>query len=177
MSLFNSKNFSFTCYSQTSVNPMTLFIAWLNLDLGIESCFISGLTAYGRTWLQFVFPLYICGIAILIIIPAKYSHRVAKLMGNNSAAVLATVFLLLYVKVFNTVLTALFYTTLYTTEGQELVWSVDGNIVYLGREHAPLFAVAIVILLFLLVPYTLLSFFFQGIGYLCSISPSSIALY
>ena len=143
-------------YDHTSVNPMTLFIAWLNLDLGIETCFFSGLTAYGRTWLQFVFPLYIWGIASLIIIIAKYSHSVAKLMGNNGVPVLATLFLLSYAKLFNTILTALSYTTLYTTEGQELVWSADGNIVYLGPEHAPLFAVALAILLFLWLPYTLL---------------------
>ena len=65
-------------YSQTSVNPATLFIAWLNQDIGIETCFFNGLTAYSRTWLQFVFPLYIWAIAGLIIIIAKYSDRVAK---------------------------------------------------------------------------------------------------
>ena len=113
-------------YDQSSTNPMTLFIAWLNLDLGIETCFINGLTAYGRTWLQFVFPLYVWSIASLIIVVAKYSNRMAKMMGNNGVPVLATLFLLSYAKLFNTILTALSYTTLYTTEGQELVWSVQG---------------------------------------------------
>ena len=143
-------------YSHTSLNPITLFIAWLNLDLGIETCFVSGLTAYARTWLQFVFPLYIWSIACLIIILAKYSHRVAKVLGNNGVPVLATLFLLSYAKLFNTILTALSYTTLYTTEGQVLVWSADGNVAYLGPEHAPLFAVAVATLLFLWLPYTLL---------------------
>jgi hypothetical protein len=135
---------------------MTLFIAWVNLDLGIETCFINGLTAYSRTWLQFVFPFYIWGIASLIIVMAKYSHRVARVMGNNSVPVLATLFLLSYAKLFNTILTAISYTTLYTTQGQEFVWSADGNIAYLGREHAPLFVVAVATLLFLWIPYTLL---------------------
>ena len=31
------------------------FIAWLNLDLGIEACLYDGLTAYVKTWLQFLF--------------------------------------------------------------------------------------------------------------------------
>ena len=35
------------------------FIAWLNLDLGIETCFYDGMDAYARTWLQFIFPVYI----------------------------------------------------------------------------------------------------------------------
>ena len=38
---------------------LKVFIAWLNLDLGITTCFFDGLNAYWNTWLQFVFPLYI----------------------------------------------------------------------------------------------------------------------
>ena len=55
---------------QGNANPLTLFISWLNLDLGIETCFFSGLTSYGKTWLQFVFPFYIWAIAGLIIASA-----------------------------------------------------------------------------------------------------------
>ena len=143
-------------YGQTSVNPMTLFIAWFNLDIGIETCFFNGLTAYTRTWLQFVFPLYIWAIAGLIIIIAKYSDRVAKVMGNNGVPVLATLFLLSYAKLFNTIITAMSYTTLYTTQGQKLVWSADGNLDYLGPKHIPLFCVAVAALVFLWFPYTLL---------------------
>ena len=71
------------------INPLTVFIAWLNLDLGIEECFINDLSAYSKTWLQFAFPLHIWSIAGLIIILAKYSYRVAKVMGNTSVPVLA----------------------------------------------------------------------------------------
>ena len=38
---------------------LAVFIAWLNLDLGIDTCFYEGMTAYGSTWMQFVFPVYI----------------------------------------------------------------------------------------------------------------------
>ena len=138
-----------------------MFIEWLNLDLGVETCFFNGLTAYGKTWLQFVFTLYIWSIAGLIIIMAKYSDRVAKLMGNNSVPVLATLFLLSYAKLFRTIITALAFTTLSTTHGSKAVWSADGNLEYLGPEHAPLFAVAAATLLFLWLPYTLFLFLGQ----------------
>ena len=36
-----------------------VFVAWLNLDLGIETCFFTGLDAYWKTWLQFAFPVYL----------------------------------------------------------------------------------------------------------------------
>ena len=37
---------------------LAVFIALLNLDLGIETCFVNGMDAYIRTWLQYVLPLY-----------------------------------------------------------------------------------------------------------------------
>ena len=42
-----------------STDAFSIFIAWLNLDFGIETCFYDGMDAYSKTWLQFVFPLYI----------------------------------------------------------------------------------------------------------------------
>ena len=146
---------------EKQTNPLAVFIAWLNLDLGVETCFYNGLTAYGKTWLQFVFPLYIWSIAGLIIILAKYSDRVAKVMGNNSVPILATLFLLSYAKLFRNIITALSFTMLSTTHGSKAVWSADGNLDYLGPEHAPLFAVAVATLLFLWLPYTLLLFLGQ----------------
>ena len=48
-----------------------------------------------------------------------------------------------------------------TAHGSKAVWSADGNLDYLGTEHAPLFAVAAATLLFLWLPYTLLLFLGQ----------------
>ena len=108
-----------------------------------------------------MFPLYVWSIAGLIIILAKYSNRVAMIMGNNSVPALATLFLLSYAKLYRNIITVLSYTMLHTTHGQKAVWSADGNLDYLGPEHAPLFAMAIATLLFLWLPYTLLLFLGQ----------------
>ena len=59
-------------------------------------------------------------------------------------------------KLFHTIITALSFTTLSATHGSKAVWSADGNLDYLGPEHAPLFAVAVATLLFLWLPYTFL---------------------
>ena len=143
-------------YSQTAINPITLFIAWFNLDLGIETCFYHGLTAYARTWLQFVFPVCMWCIAGGIIVLAKYSKWVAVLSGNNGVPVLATLFLLSYAKLFNTIVSALSYTVIHTSDGYRLVWSVDGNVPYLGAQHSALFAAAVATFLFFWLPYTLI---------------------
>ena len=90
-----------------------MFIAWLNLDLGIKTCFYNGMDAYVETWLQFAFPLYIWVLVGLIILGSHYSGRVAQIIfGSNPIAVLATLFLLSYAKLLRTVIAALSYTFL-----------------------------------------------------------------
>ncbi len=60
------------------VSIIHVFVAWLNLDLGIETCFVNGLNTYYRTWLQFIFPLYIWTIVGLLILISRYSIKVSK---------------------------------------------------------------------------------------------------
>ena len=139
-------------------NPLTIFIAWTNLDLGIETCFWDGLTAYSKAWVQFLFPLYIWAIAGGIVVLSKYSSKVAGLMGSNSVSVLATLFFLSYSKLLRIIIVGLSYTVLESSEGQTLVWSSDGNLEYLGPRHALLFTVCVAALVFVWLPYTLLLF-------------------
>lgn len=59
--------------SHSGLNPGTscqlcIFVAWLNLDLGIDTCFFDGMDAYMETWLQFAFPLYLWVIILAIVI-------------------------------------------------------------------------------------------------------------
>ena len=137
--------------------PLTVFISWFNLDLGIETCFFDGLSAYSKVWLQFVFPLYIWSIAGLIIALSRYSNRVAKVMGNNSVPLLATLFLLSYIKLLRTIISALSFSMLTTTDNSKAVWSADGN---LSKACSP-FIAAVATLLFLWLPYTSVLFIGQ----------------
>ena len=95
---------------QAQVNPLTLFISWLNLDLGIETCFFNGLNAFTKTFIQLVFPLYVWTIVWLIILSSRYSSKIAKVFGKNTVPVLATLFLLSYAKLIQLIVTALSYT-------------------------------------------------------------------
>ena len=141
---------------------LTVFIAWLNLDLGIEICLYNGMDAYVKSWLQFAFPLYIWALVGMIILGSYYSGRVAKIFGSNPIAVLATLFLLSYAKLLRTVIAALSYTSLeYPNNSQITVWLYDGNVRYLSGKHIPLFTAAVVCLTFLFLPYTVLLIFSQ----------------
>ncbi len=94
-------------YRTCSIHPvLRVFLSWLNLDLGIEVCYYSGMDVYQKTWLQFVFPFYIWFLVGVIILFCHYSSRVMKLMGMRNIEVLATLFLLSYAKLLKTIVTA-----------------------------------------------------------------------
>ena len=136
-------------------NPLTIFIAWLNFDLGIEICFYNGMDAYAKMWLQFVFPLYVFALAGLIILLSRFSRRLTRLLGSNPVAVLATLFLLSFAKFLNTITNILALTQLEYTAHEDTVWAFDGGIRYLHDKHIALFVVAVLIFLLLYLPYTL----------------------
>ena len=134
-------------------------IAWLNLDFGFEMCFFEGMDAYTKTWLQFVFPLYIWSIAGLIILVCHYSTRATRLFGNNSISVLATLFLLSYGKLIRNITNTLAHTQLtkyYSNHNETLkVWSLDGTVQYWELKHVFLFLTGLVCLIVFWLPYTL----------------------
>ena len=140
---------------------MKTFIAWINLDFGIQTCFIQGLTGYAKIWLQFVFPLYIWSIAGAMVISAHYSKKMTKLFGNNCVQVLATLFLLSYAKLFRTIITVMVPAVLeiYPQNSDQrnevsVVWAFDGNLSYGGNPHGFLLVVALLFLILLWLPYT-----------------------
>ena len=140
------------------VNVLSLFISWLNLDLGIETCFFDGLDSCIKTWLQFIFPFYVWFLIILIVVSSQYSSKVVRLMGRQAIPVLATMILLSYTKLIRTVFQALYFVNI-QCKGKNNVpllrWYIDANVHYVGGYcHLPLFLFSLVVLILLIVPYT-----------------------
>ena len=145
----------------TTNSFLSWFIAWINLDLGIEVCFYNGLDAYVKTWLQFVFPLYIWFLVITIIVLSHYFTLAARLSGRNAVPVLATLFLLSYAKLLRIIITVFQSTDLeYPDKSVRKVWLYNGNIDYLKGKHIPLLIAALLLLLISL-PYTAILIFIQ----------------
>ena len=136
---------------------ITVPIAWINLDFGIETCFTENLDQLTKTGLQFVFPVYLWCIAGLIIIISHYSTRATKLFGNNSVAVLSTLFLLSYGKLFRAITDVFAFADVSNSNGINLVvWSLDGNVQYgTTPGHIVLIVVALLFLILFLLPFTL----------------------
>ena len=138
-------------------NFITIFISWLNLELGIETCYFTGMDAYTKTWLQLVFPTYVILLVFLIIIISHHSLRFSDIIGRrNPVATLATLLLLSYAKILQTGITALSYATIVYPDGHKaVVWRPDATVNYLTGKHIILLVAGVVILLGSLV-YTVL---------------------
>ena len=143
--------------SSIASHIFSTFIAWLNLDVGIETCFFDNLDSYARVWLQFIFPVYLWMMVGAIIISAHYSSKLGRLIGSNSVPVLATLFLFSYAKLLRTIIAAVSFTFIELEDGSYLtVWLQDGNVEYLSPKHRALFLVAIAFALLYILPLILL---------------------
>ena len=153
----NNKAFFPNTNIYTTSYILSVFIAWINLDLGIEVCFAHDLDTYSRTWLQFLFPIYIWLLVGLLILVCRYSVTVTRLSGHYTVSVLATLFLLSYAKLLRTTLGILSPTTITDPQGkQHLAWLLDGNYEFLQWPHLAIFLAALVTLVVHLLPFTLL---------------------
>ncbi len=136
---------------------ITVPIAWINLDFGIETCFIQNLNRLTKSGLQFVFPVYIWCIAGLIIIVSRYSIKATRFFGRNSVAVLSTLILLSYGKLFRIITNVLTPSHISGSDGSiRRVWSLDGNVEYgVTTGHIVLMVVALLFMLLFWLPFTL----------------------
>ena len=144
---------------------LRVFLAWLNLDFGIEACFVVRLNAFWKTLLQYLFPLYIWSIVGVIILGARYSTRLTKLLGSQTVSVLSTLTLLSYMKLLRNAVESFKYANLdyFNTKekvGTLLVWALDGRLEYCHYPHVFLFLAALIVFC-LCTPFTLVLFFGQ----------------
>ena len=146
-----------------SIPVLSQFIAWLNLDLGIETCFFNGLDGYWKTWLQYCFSF---ALIVLLILCCKLSTKLAHYLGRNVVAVLSTLIFMAHSKLLLAIRNSLMLSFIECEGRKSYVWSVDGNIPYLGHEHIYLFIVSLVVMLTGLL-YTITIFSSQWMQKLC----------
>lgn len=161
-------------FPANQLNILTVFIAWMNLDFGLESCFFNGMDEYLQTWLQLVFPIYVWILISLIIFASRYSITVSKLIGSNPIAVLATLLLMSYTKILKIIVEVYSFVHLeYPNNKRVIVWLKDANVPYLESKHLLLTVVTTLILVLVFLPYTLFlllgykTYRFSGKKYFC----------
>ena len=119
------------------INFMTVFVLWLNLDLGIDTCYFPGMDTYVKTWLQLVFPAYIFLLVISVIFISSYSSKFSNLIGKKDpVAVLATLILISYAKLLQVCFRSLSVGILVYPDGtSDKVWLPDATVKYLSGSH------------------------------------------
>ena len=140
--------------STNELMPFYTFISLANLDLGIPTCFYNGMDEYAKMWLQLSFPFYLLFIAILLIITSRHSIAIQRFTACRALPVLATIFLLSYTKMLQTVSSTLFFYSTITylpSKHTTLVWSVDANVPLFGIKFTILFIVCLILFLILVI--------------------------
>ena len=162
-----------------SRNILTHIISWMNLSIGFKSCIYDGMDSYVKSWVGFFFPIYLFIVVAVIIVLCRNSNRLSSLFGSNITKILATLLLLSYTKLLQSVVTVLSSTVIEypsntTSSGRvrKLVWLSDPSQEYFSGKHIPLALVAIVFGL-LILAYTLVLLFVQPLqrySHLCCFS-------
>ena len=142
-------------------NFASIFILWLNLEIGFDICFFEGMDSYSKTLLQLAFPTYVIFLVLMVLIISAYSNRFAQLISKkNPLATLGTMILLSYIKFLRTIIASFSYAIpCYPDSKNEMVWLPDATVKYLKGKHIVLFILAVIILL--MGAYTVLLFTWQ----------------
>ena len=132
----------------TQPSALTVFLSWVNLDLGIETCFYKKMSSQAKVLLQLVFPTYLFLLIFLIIILSRYSNFFATLLSNrNPVAALCTLIFMSYSKLLQFIIAALQSTVLELPNGSILrTWLYDANIHYYDPTRIVQFIAAAIII-------------------------------
>ena len=180
--IFYSNVLSIYLNNLPSTQRISFFItmSFVNLNFGIETCFYSGMAQIHLTGLTLLFPIYLLGILLVIVIFTEYvylSTRTEKLVKcmtlrrrnktgdatksandihSNIIQVLVTLLLFSYTSIVQTCFDILGIVLIKTPSGSIVRWGDDPNQRYFSGIHIPLFFIALALLLVLIpIPFLL----------------------
>ena len=135
----------------------SLFISWLNLNLGFPLCFYDGMTELQKTGLTLLFPIYLLFIIGFLIILSRFSTAVSNRLSKSSVQVLVTVVHLSFTQLLQAVL-AVFGSAEVFIENEnsfskKVVWYCNGATVYASTKHQWLMIITSVVVGLILIPY------------------------
>ena len=133
---------------------ISIFLSFLNLNLGFPLCFYDGMNELWKTGLSLVFPIYLLTIVVILIVLSHYSTWLSNRISHSSVQVLVTVVHLSFSKLLIAIIDVFTPVKIYTSENPHYVWYKNGSIEY-GKEngHVLLMAFTLVIFGALLIPY------------------------
>ena len=149
---------SFNILTNSTNNFLTsssaiILISLLNLDLGFELCFYSGMTEYAKLWLQFAFPVYLILLTSLLLFIRKHIQCVQRLTRKNGNTIMALMILMSCNKIIAACQNLFYYNHLsyFESDKSKYLWSVYPNISLFGTKHLLYFLFSLVLVIILLI--------------------------
>ena len=164
--IININSHFFFGYHKNNNNWLNIFISMLNLELGFPMCFYNGMTALEAAYLSFTVPISLGIILLAIVFLSRQFQFVSNITSHSVVPVMATLIYLSFSKLLRLVVGGMLFTKLIIEldDGNmtkpRYVWYLDASVEYFSVEHLILFLLAIITLLFFLIPYTV---FLSGI--------------
>ena len=156
----------------SSPSFVTMFISWLNLDIGFDVCVLDELFPQLKALTQLIFPAYVILLVIAVIVASECSSKFANVISKgNPVAVLATMILLSYAKFFNATLGSIYLLYFRPTYGSRNVdlMTIDRGVAVFAQEsnqskiYGSFLVIVSILIFFLGIFYTILIAFWQCI--------------
>ena len=145
------------------IRSTSVFISWLNLNLGFPLCFYNGMTEIDKAGLSLFFPVYLIFIVGFLVILSKCSSKVSNRLSKSSVQVLVTVVHLSFTQLLQAILNVFKPAEIYieneTSYNIKTVWYYDGTTTYASSEHQWLMIITSVVVGFILIPYMVVILF------------------
>ena len=133
---------------------LKIVFSLLNLELGFELCFYKGMTTSIKTGLQFMFPIYLWLLVLIISLISRFSNKFANLTVNYSVQVLSTLLYLSFSKLLLTIINIFIPASVYTPNGTLTVWYSDGNVSYWNDTgHLILLIISFMLSVLYIIPF------------------------
>ena len=162
--IISINNYFFFGYDSTYW--LSIFVSMLNLDLGFPMCFYDGMTAIEAAYLSFMVPISLGVILLAMVFLSRQFQFISNITSHSAVPVMATLIYLSFSKLLRLVVDGMLFSDLIVEiddrNNTELrsVWYLDASVEYFSVQHLILFLLAIITLLFFLIPYTV---FLSGI--------------
>ena len=134
-----------------------IFLSLLNLNLGFPLCFFNGMTELWKTGLSLVFPVYLLGIVVFLIVLSRYSSLLSNRIAHSSVQVLVTVVHLSVSKMLTAIIDIFTPATIFKEDEDEgeLVWYRNGTIPFTFIEHRllTLMGLTVLVVSIFFIPY------------------------
>ena len=135
----------------------SLFISWLNLNLGFPLCFYDGMNELWKAGLSLFFPVYLLLIVTFLAILSHFFTAVSNRLTKSSVQVLVTAVHLSFTQLLQAILDVFGSAQVFIENENNFykrtVWYHDGAIVYASTKHQWLMIITSIIVGFILIPY------------------------